>query len=49
MITYLFASGILAIEFGGSEEEEGAEWQDASELDGEEEEEDIIVLEDDED
>jgi sorting and assembly machinery component 37 len=48
MITYLFASGILAIELGGSEEEEGSEWKDASELDLEEEEEVIVVEEDEE-
>lgn len=46
MIAYLFASGIVQIEF--SEKEEG-EWKDASEFEDDEEEEEIIeIIEDDE-
>jgi sorting and assembly machinery component 37 len=47
MLGYLFASGIVQIEF--SDKEEG-EWKDASEFEDEEEEEEIIeIIEDDED
>jgi sorting and assembly machinery component 37 len=46
MIAYLFASGIVQIEF--SEKEEG-EWKDASEFEDDEEEEEIIeIIEEDE-
>jgi sorting and assembly machinery component 37 len=46
MIVYLFASGIVQIEF--SEKEEG-EWKDASEFEDDEEEEEIIeIIEEDE-
>ena len=47
MITYLFASGIVSIDFEGDADKEGGEWQDASELDDEddEEDEDEIIVE----
>jgi hypothetical protein len=53
MIAYLFASGIVQIDFGGgSESEDGdREWRDSSELedDDEEEEEMIEIIEVEED
>jgi sorting and assembly machinery component 37 len=53
MIAYLFASGIVQIDFGGgSESEDGdREWRDGSELedDDEEEEEMIEIIEVEED
>jgi hypothetical protein len=47
MITYLFASGIISIDFEGSADETDGEWQDASELEveGEEEESGEIIVE----
>lgn len=48
MITYLFASGIVSIDFEGDADKEGGDWKDASELDDEgedEEEEDEIIVE----
>jgi len=46
MIAYLFASGIVQIEFSGKEE---GEWKDASEFEDDEEEEEIIeIIEEDE-
>jgi len=41
MIAYLFASGIVQIEFSGNED---GEWKDASEFEDDEEEEEIIEI-----
>lgn len=43
MITYLFASGIVSIDFAGGAEKDD-EWKDASELDLEDEEEEVEVV-----
>lgn len=42
MVTYLFASGIVEIDWGGQGDEEEGEWREASELEDDEEEEVIV-------